>query len=91
MLEEELRGYGVDARADRLTSSQLRAAKSAIKAKRKQHPKVQLIHATLMTQLHRKRETKETTSTVFFTYFKRIFVVANFFRNIKTTFATLHP
>jgi hypothetical protein len=43
LLGEELRGYGVDARTDRLTSSRLRAAKSAIKAKRKQHPKVQHI------------------------------------------------
>jgi hypothetical protein len=47
LLEEELRGYGVDGRADRLTSSQLRAAKSAIKAKRKQHPKVQLMQLLL--------------------------------------------
>jgi hypothetical protein len=64
LLEEELRGYGVEARADRLTSSQLRAAKSAIKANRKQHPKVQF-----MQRKASKEGNKETTSRVFYLNF----------------------
>ncbi len=40
LLDEEMRGYGVDPSADRLTASQLRAAKLRIKTKRKDEPQV---------------------------------------------------
>jgi hypothetical protein len=58
----------VDARADRLTSSQLRAAKSAIKANRKQHPKVKYIF-NINYAFASKEILKRQHQQFFYTYF----------------------